>query len=108
MRDESILGAPEAETLLPGTVLTPASAAAGPGQPAAAPASLPARPVHPALHAVPCAREVPAAHPLPTGRLLHHLHAALCCFQRLPGVPHHVPGTQVWGWLGGPGNGTVG
>ncbi|XP_036785865.2 equilibrative nucleoside transporter 2 isoform X2 [Manis pentadactyla] len=38
---------------------------------------------------------VPAAHPLPTGCLLHHFHAAVCCFQRLPDVPHHVPGTQA-------------
>uniref|UniRef100_A0A8D0VD73 Solute carrier family 29 member 2 n=1 Tax=Sus scrofa TaxID=9823 RepID=A0A8D0VD73_PIG len=46
------------------------------GQPAAAPAGLPASPVRATLHAVPCAREIPAAHPLPTGRLLRHFHAA--------------------------------
>lgn len=86
--------------MIPGTALTPASATAGPEQPAAAPAGLPARPVHPALHAVPRACEVPAAHPLPTGCLLHHFHAGLCCFQWLPGVPHHVPGAQVWGTVG--------
>uniref|UniRef100_A0A8C5USS3 Solute carrier family 29 member 2 n=1 Tax=Microcebus murinus TaxID=30608 RepID=A0A8C5USS3_MICMU len=51
------------------------------GQPAAAPAGLPALPVRAALHAVPRAPEVPAAHPLRTGRLLHHLHAALCRVQ---------------------------
>uniref|UniRef100_A0A8C6A931 Solute carrier family 29 member 2 n=1 Tax=Marmota marmota marmota TaxID=9994 RepID=A0A8C6A931_MARMA len=51
------------------------------GQPAAAPAGVPALPV-----------PGPAAHPLPSGRLLHHLHAALRRFQWLPGVPHHVPG----------------
>lgn len=108
MRDESILGTPGAEAPFPGTALTPASAAAGPGQPAAALARLPARPVHPTLHAVPRAREVPAAHPLPAGCLLHHFHAALCYFQRLPGIPHHVPGAQVrgtagraWEWGGG-------
>ncbi|PNI93591.1 SLC29A2 isoform 6 [Pan troglodytes] len=50
------------------------------GQPAAAPAGLPAVPVRAPLHAVPRAPEVPAAHPLPAGCLLHHLHAALCCF----------------------------
>lgn len=88
------------ETPLPGTTLTPASAAAGRGQPAAAPAGLPACPVCAALHAVPRAQEVPAAHPLPTGRLFHHFHAALCRFQWLPDVPHHVPGTQVWGLVG--------
>uniref|UniRef100_A0A8C9AS71 Solute carrier family 29 member 2 n=1 Tax=Prolemur simus TaxID=1328070 RepID=A0A8C9AS71_PROSS len=67
------------------------------GQPAAAPASLPALPVRAALHAVPRAPEVPAAHPLCTGCLLHHVHAALCRVQRVPGVPHHVPGAQVCG-----------
>nr|XP_023415337.1 equilibrative nucleoside transporter 2 isoform X2 [Loxodonta africana] len=78
---------------------------AGQEQPAAAPAGLPALPVCATLHAVPRAREVPAAHPLPPGRLLHHLYAALCRLQRLPGVPHHVPGAQVCrmrgalGWL---------
>ncbi|XP_069326467.1 equilibrative nucleoside transporter 2 isoform X2 [Eulemur rufifrons] len=65
------------------------------GQPAAAPAGLPALPVRAALHAVPRAPEVPAAHPLRTGRLLHHVHAALCRVQRVPGVPHHVPGAQA-------------
>ena len=75
----------------------PPSAAARRGQPAAAPAGLPARPVRAPLHAVPRAREVPAAHSLPPGRLLHHLHAALRCLKWLPGVPHHVPGAQVWG-----------
>uniref|UniRef100_A0A8C3YJ25 Solute carrier family 29 member 2 n=1 Tax=Catagonus wagneri TaxID=51154 RepID=A0A8C3YJ25_9CETA len=53
---------------------------AGRGQPAAAPAGWPAGPVRTALHAVPRAGEVPAAHPLPAGRLLHHFHAA---FRRL-------------------------
>ncbi|XP_026945966.1 equilibrative nucleoside transporter 2 isoform X2 [Sagmatias obliquidens] len=80
-------------------------------QPAAAPAGLPARPLCATLHAVPRAQEVPAAHPLPTGRLLHHFHAAFCCFKWLPGVPHHVPGAQVWGmgrWGGGPGSREVG
>uniref|UniRef100_A0A452U3E9 Solute carrier family 29 member 2 n=1 Tax=Ursus maritimus TaxID=29073 RepID=A0A452U3E9_URSMA len=43
---------------------------------------------------------VPAARPLPAGRLLHHLHAALRRLQRLPHVPHHVPGAQVWGSRG--------
>ncbi|XP_040826801.1 equilibrative nucleoside transporter 2 isoform X1 [Ochotona curzoniae] len=68
---------------------------AGGGQPAAAPAGLPALPVCATLHAVPRAPALAAARPLPTGCLLHHLHAALRRFQRLPGVPHHVPGAQA-------------
>ncbi|XP_025142497.2 equilibrative nucleoside transporter 2 isoform X3 [Bubalus bubalis] len=65
------------------------------GQPAAAPAGLPAHPVCAALHAVPRAREVPTTHSLPPGRLLHHFHAAVRCLKWLPGVPHHVPGAQA-------------
>nr|AAK11606.1 NBMPR-insensitive nucleoside transporter ei 2A [Oryctolagus cuniculus] len=64
-------------------------------QPAAAPAGLPALPLRASLHAVPCAPACPAAHPLPPGCLLHHFHAPLRRLQRLPGVPHHVPGTQA-------------
>ncbi|XP_069866075.1 equilibrative nucleoside transporter 2-like isoform X5 [Dipodomys merriami] len=80
------LAGPEPDLLLP---------VARRGQPPAAPARVPALPLCATLHAVQCARAYPAAHPLQAGRLLHHLHAPLRHFQRLPGVPHHVPGTQA-------------
>uniref|UniRef100_A0A4X2JPG0 Solute carrier family 29 member 2 n=1 Tax=Vombatus ursinus TaxID=29139 RepID=A0A4X2JPG0_VOMUR len=68
---------------------------AGPGWPPVAAAGLPAFPVCSPLHAVPRARAVPPAGPLPAGRLLHHFHAAFCTLQWLPGVSHHVPGAQA-------------
>uniref|UniRef100_A0A8C2RC87 Solute carrier family 29 member 2 n=1 Tax=Capra hircus TaxID=9925 RepID=A0A8C2RC87_CAPHI len=81
-------------------LLLPVAPAPG-GQPAAAPAGLPARPVRAALHAVPRAREVPTAHPLPPGCLLHHLHAAVRCLKCCRGpkveVTSRVPGLLTLG-----------